>query len=67
MKVELKIDGMKCEGCVNRIKNVLSKTKGIISYEVSLEHKNVIMEIKKEKIKEEVIEKIEALGFNVSK
>ena len=23
-EIELKIEGMKCEGCVNRIKNVLS-------------------------------------------
>lgn len=67
MKVELNIDGMKCEGCVNRIKNVLSKIKGIVSYEVSLENKNIVMELKKEKIKEEVIEKIESIGFTVSK
>jgi len=66
MKIELKIDGMKCDGCVNRIRNVLSKIKGVVSYEVSLENKNVIVEIKKEKIKEEVIEKIESLGFKVS-
>jgi len=67
MKVELKIEGMKCEGCVNRISNALSRIKGIISYEVSLENKNVVMEIKKEKTKEEAINKIEALGFTVSK
>ena len=67
MKVELKIDGMKCEGCVNRIHNVLSQIKGVTSYHVSLENKNATIEIKKEKVLDEVIHKIESLGFTVSK
>ena len=38
---------MKCEGCVNRIKNVLENIKGILSYELSLEKKNFILTVKK--------------------
>ena len=32
---ELMIEGMKCEGCVTRIKNVFSSIKGIESYDIS--------------------------------
>ncbi len=65
--IELNIEGMKCEGCVNRIKNVLSMIKGIDSFDVSLEEKKLTLSVKKEKIVDEVIKKIEALGFGISK
>lgn len=65
--IELNIEGMKCEGCVNRIKNVLSTIKGIDSYELSLENKKLTLSVKKEKTIDEVIKKIEALDFHVSK
>lgn len=64
-KVILKIEGMKCEGCVNRIKNVLENIKGIINYDISLENKTLIIEVKKDKIINEVISKIENLDFQV--
>lgn len=63
---ELNIEGMKCEGCVNRINNVLSLIKGVNDYNVSLEDKKVTLTVKKEKTLDEVIKKIEALGFGVS-
>lgn len=65
--IELKIEGMKCEGCVNRIKNILSTIKGINHFELSLESKTLTLSLKKEKTLEEVIKKIETLGFEVSK
>ncbi len=65
-QIELKVDGMKCEGCVNRIKKVLSSIKGIDTYEISLEEKKLLLSIKKEKVLEEVIQKIEKLGFTLS-
>lgn len=63
--VVLKIDGMHCEGCVNRINNVVSKIKGVNSFNVSLEDKNIILSVKKDKVLEEVKDKIENLGFNI--
>lgn len=66
-KVELTIEGMKCEGCVHRIKNALSTMKGIASYTISLEEKRLVLSLKKEKILEEVIKKMENLGFIVSR
>lgn len=65
--ITLYIEGMKCEGCVNRIKNVLENIKGILSYELSLEEKKLILTVKKEKVVEEVIEKIENMDFKVRK
>ncbi len=65
--IELNIEGMKCEGCVNRIKKVLSTIKGIESFDISLETKILKLSVKKEKTIDEVIKKIEMLGFSVSK
>ena len=65
--VELNIEGMKCEGCVNRIKNALSTIKGINSFDISLEDKKLTLSLKKEKTVDEVMKKIETLGFEISK
>lgn len=65
MKLNLHIEGMQCEGCVNRIKNVLLNIKGITSYKLSLEDKTLLLEVKKEKTVKEIIEKINHLGFKV--
>lgn len=65
--IVLEIEGMKCEGCMKRIKKVLSSMKGIDSYVLSLEEKKLTLTVKKEKTIDEVIQKIEALNFRVSK
>ncbi len=62
-KHEFSIEGMKCEGCVNRINNVLAKIKGVKSYQVSLEDKSLVLEVSKDKVLDEVVTKIENLGF----
>ena len=64
---ELMIEGMKCEGCVNRIKNALFTMKGIDSFDLSLENKKLTLSVKKEKTIDEVIKKIETLGFGITK
>ena len=63
MEKKLNIDGMKCEGCVNRIKNALSTVKGIDSFTISLEKKELILNVKKESTIQKAIAKIEDLGF----
>ena len=65
--IELIIEGMRCEGCVNRIKNALSTIKGIDSFDLSLEDKKLTLSLKKEKTIDEVIKKIETLGFGITK
>lgn len=65
--IELNVEGMKCEGCVNRIKNALSTIEGINSFDLSLDDKKLTLSLKKEKTLDEVIKKIEVLGFGISK
>ena len=62
MEKKLNIEGMKCEGCVNRIKNALSTVKGIDSFTISLEKKELILNVKKESTIQKAIAKIEDLG-----
>ena len=66
MKYELTIDGIKCEGCINRIKNVVENIKGVISYDITLDNKILSITVKKERVLDEVIKKIEKLGFEVN-
>ena len=65
--IELNIKGIKCEGCVNRIKTVLSSIKGVGSFDILIGDKKLLLSVKNEKIMNEVIRKIEALGFSISK
>lgn len=58
----LKVEGMKCEGCVKRI-NEGMKNAGIEA-QVSLEDKTVSFE-GDEQTKKKAIEEIEDLGFEV--
>ncbi len=61
-KIVLKIDGMHCDGCANRLQNALNKKENIKSAKVSFEKKQA--EIEYEKIsKEEIEEYIEEIGF----
>ena len=65
MKYELTIDGIKCVGCINRIKNVLENIKGFISYNITFDTKVLTITVKKESVLDEVIKKITDLGFEV--
>ena len=65
MKYELEITGIKCEGCINRIKNVVSSIKGVTSYDITLDNKILSITVKKESVLDEVIKKITDLGFEV--
>ena len=65
MKYELTIDGIKCVGCINRIKNVVENIKGVTSYDITLDTKVLTITVKKESVLDEVIKKITDLGFEV--
>ncbi len=65
--VELSIKKMECEGCVNRIKRVLDSYNNISDYQISLKNSNIILFNIDHKILQEVIKKIEDLGFEVIK
>ena len=59
------IEGIKCEGCINRIKKVLENIKGIKKYEITANNE-LFCEVKNDKVIEEIVSKIEALDFKVS-
>lgn len=63
----IKVNGMVCNGCENRIQNVLSGVDGI--KEVIADHKQGLVTIKTnlEIDKNTIYEKIEDLGFEVQK
>lgn len=65
MKYELTIDGIKCVGCINRIKNVVSSIKEVTSYDITLDTKVLTITVKIESVLDEVIKKITDLGFEV--
>lgn len=65
MKEIIKVNGMVCEGCENRIKNALKTIEGV--EEVVADHKTGIVTVTaKEDISKNVIEeKIQDIGFEV--
>lgn len=61
----IEIEGMHCEGCANRVKNVLSSIPEVKSCNVSLEDKKVELILTKDISDDIIKEKIETLGFTV--
>ena len=63
--IELKVNGMMCEGCENRVKNVIKEIEGVI--DVKADHKAGIVELITEKDIDEntVKEAIEDIGYEV--
>ena len=67
-KVEIKIEGMHCEGCSKRLTEVLSNVEGVNTVEVSLENKLADIEYDETVAKlEDFYEAIEDAGFEVVK
>lgn len=64
-KLELKVEGMVCTGCENRLKNAILQMKNVKNVEASFLEKKVIVEFVKNIDKSEIIEKIKDLGFKV--
>ena len=67
MNINIKVKGMVCNGCENRIKNALSQIEGV--KKVQANHETGIVSIKtKEDIDLNIIyDKINNLGFEVIK
>ena len=65
MEKIVKIDGMKCEGCANRVKNSIKELKGVKKIDVNLSDKEAIITYKKELSNDDINRKITALGFSV--
>lgn len=67
-EIELKVTGMHCGGCENRVKNAVSDIKGVKSVLADHEACKVNVEFKKDvddNVVKEVKEAIERLDFKV--
>ena len=63
-KVEIKVDGMTCNGCVNKVKTSLEKTTGVKSAEVSLKSNSAVVLYDDSKTDESSLKKaINSSGF----
>ena len=63
-KIVLGIEGMHCEGCVNRLTKVLNGLDGVNDAKVSLENKNAVIEYDEDKIEiEDLKQAVSDAGF----
>jgi copper ion binding protein len=67
-KVELKIEGMTCEGCVRSIENSLAAVKGVDYAHVNLGAGKAVVEFDDSRARpEDLIAAVETIGFNASR
>ena len=63
-KVILKIEGMHCAGCSNRLEKILNKGDGIERAKVSLEEKSADIKYNEEEVElNTILQEIEDAGF----
>ncbi len=66
-EINIKVKGMMCEGCENRIKNAVSTINGVESVEAN-HREGTVRVLSNETVKKENIEeKIDDIGFEVVK
>ena len=63
MKKIIKIDGMGCQHCVNRITEALSAIDGVDVLEVSLEDKTATVDVEESVADEVLMDAIDEEGF----
>lgn len=63
MKKIIKIDGMGCQHCVNRITEALSAIDGVEVLEVSLEDKSATVDVEESVADEVLMDAIDEEGF----
>ena len=64
-KIEIKVKGMVCEGCENRIQNALKKINGVENVEANHQTGIVTVTFKENLEENQIIEKIKELDFEV--
>lgn len=66
-KINLKVNGMVCAGCENRVKNVLQDIQGVEKVEVSHTDGEVKVTFNDEVEKEVIEQVIQDLGYEIVK
>ena len=64
-EINLKVEGMACTGCENRIQKVLENIEGVQKVEAHHENGTVKVTCKENVNEELLIEKIDTLGYEV--
>ena len=63
-EIKLKIEGMHCAGCSNRLEKVLNNVDGVESAKVSLEEKSADIKYNEEEVElNAILQEIEDAGF----
>lgn len=63
-EIKLKIKGMHCEGCSNRLEKILNNVDGVESAKVSLEEKSADIKYNEEEVElNTILQEIEDAGF----
>ena len=63
-EIKLKIEGMHCAGCSNRLEKILNNVDGIESAKVSVEEKSADIKYNEEEVElNTILQEIEDAGF----
>ena len=63
-EIKLKIEGMHCAGCSNRLEKILNNVDGVGSAKVSLEEKSADIKYNEEEVElNTILQEIEDAGF----
>ena len=65
-EVQMKIEGMHCDVCKNRIMNVLKRNSHVMKCDISLEDKQATLLVDEKVDLEDLKKNIEALDFQVT-
>lgn len=66
-EINIKVNGMVCGGCENRVKNAISTIEGVESVTADHNTGKVLVSAKDEVKESEIEEKVEDIGFEVVK
>lgn len=66
-EITIKVNGMVCGGCENRVKNAVSTIEGVEKVEADHNKGIVTVNMKEDISKETIEEKIQDIGFEVVK
>ena len=64
-ELELKVEGMMCSGCENRVQNALKNIEGVTDAKADHTSKSVKVIVEKEGLEDSIKECIDDLGYEV--
>ena len=66
-EINLKVEGMVCGGCENRVQNAVSTVDGVESVKANHNDGSVVVTAKDNVLEQTIMDKIEDIGFTVVK